>query len=180
MRDKIFELWQQLEYVIIYTCIWKIYIYICVCVSNDTTAPIVPGPPYYRCFTNTLIHTTLGRNPWTSDQPAAEAAAYTRHNTDKRQICTSPAGFEPTIPASERSQAYALDRAANISYYTVVSFMDKCNLLVINLFMPKRSAFFCGVTRRRVAILYRRFGTTYRSHLQGSRSPIKIGPILCP
>jgi hypothetical protein len=32
-----------------------------------------------------------------------------------------------------------------------------------------------------VLILYRRFGTTYRSHLQGARSPrpLKMGPIHC-
>jgi hypothetical protein len=34
-----------------------------------------------------------------------------------------------------------------------------------------RSAIFWDITQRRVIILYRRFGTTYRSHLQGSRSP---------
>jgi len=32
-----------------------------------------------------------------------------------------------------------------------------------------RSALFWGTTQRRVAISYRRFRTTYRSHLQGSR-----------
>ena len=42
-----------------------------------------------------------------------------------------------------------------------------------------------GYTQRRMVILYRRFETTYRSHLQGSRSqrrkgPLKTGPILCP
>jgi hypothetical protein len=30
-----------------------------------------------------------------------------------------------------------------------------------------RSALFWGITRSRVVIIYRRFGTTYRSHLQG-------------
>jgi hypothetical protein len=39
-----------------------------------------------------------------------------------------------------------------------------------------------GITRRRVVIIYRRFGTTYRSHLHGSRFhleswPVKMGPI---
>jgi hypothetical protein len=29
---------------------------------------------------------------------------------------------------------------------------------------------FCDITQRRVVILYRRFGTTYQSHLQGPRS----------
>jgi hypothetical protein len=37
--------------------------------------------------------------------------------------------------------------------------------------MFMRSAFFWGITQRRVVILYRRFGTTYRSHFEGSRSP---------
>jgi hypothetical protein len=53
-----------------------------------------------------------------------------------------------------------------------------------------RSALFWDITQRWVVIVYRRFGTTYRSHLQRSRSPrrlssltswpLKIGPIGCP
>jgi hypothetical protein len=43
-----------------------------------------------------------------------------------------------------------------------------------------RRAFFQGVTQSRVVILYQRFGITYRSHLQGSRSPMKMGLICCP
>jgi hypothetical protein len=49
---------------------------------------------------------------------------------------------------------------------------------------------FWDITRRSVVIVYRRFGTTYRSHLHGSRVrvgkpntdswPLKIGPIRCP
>jgi hypothetical protein len=35
-------------------------------------------------------------------------------------------------------------------------------------------ALFWDITQRRVVIIYRRFGTTYGSHLQGSRSP-KLG-----
>jgi hypothetical protein len=37
-----------------------------------------------------------------------------------------------------------------------------------------RSALFWDITRRRVVIVYRRFGTTYRSHFQGSRVLEKI------
>jgi hypothetical protein len=37
--------------------------------------------------------------------------------------------------------------------------------------MLMRTALFWGITQRRVVILYQHFGTTYRSHLQGSRSP---------
>jgi hypothetical protein len=34
-----------------------------------------------------------------------------------------------------------------------------------------RSAVFWDITQRRVVVLYRRFGTSIRSHLQGPRSP---------
>jgi hypothetical protein len=39
-----------------------------------------------------------------------------------------------------------------------------------------RPALFWDITQRRVVILYRRFGTTYRSHLQGS---LKMGRKVC-
>jgi hypothetical protein len=39
------------------------------------------------------------------------------------------------------------------------------------LILSMRTAFFWGITQRRMVILYRLFGRTYRSHLQGSRSP---------
>jgi hypothetical protein len=41
-----------------------------------------------------------------------------------------------------------------------------------------RSALFWGITQHRVVILYRRFGTTYWSHLQGSRSPRRVYSLL--
>ena len=44
---------------------------------------------------------------------------------------------------------------------------------------PIRSVVFCDFTQREVVIPYRRFRTTYRSHLQGSRNQ-KMGPIGCP
>jgi hypothetical protein len=39
-----------------------------------------------------------------------------------------------------------------------------------------RSALFWDVAQRTVVIPYRRFGTTYRSHLQGPRNPRFLGP----
>jgi len=46
-----------------------------------------------------------------------------------------------------------------------------------------RSALFRNITQRIMVIPYRRFGTTYRFRLQGSRSPrrpLKMGPTSCP
>jgi uncharacterized membrane protein YGL010W len=40
-----------------------------------------------------------------------------------------------------------------------------------------RSTLFCDFTQRRVVNPYRRLGTTYRSHLQGSSNPKSVGLI---
>ena len=56
-------------------------------------------------------HTTVGR---TLDELSAHPRDLysTTHNTHKRQTSMPPAGIEPVIPASERPQTRALDRAA--------------------------------------------------------------------
>jgi hypothetical protein len=41
------------------------------------------------------------------------------------------------------------------------------------------SALFWGVTQRRVVFVYRRFGTTYRSHLQDFVDFLTLEPIRC-
>jgi hypothetical protein len=65
-----------------------------------------PGLPL-RGFAITLIgHTTLGKTP--SDHSDAQ----TRHNTCNRQTSSPLVKFELTIPANERPQTDALDRAA--------------------------------------------------------------------
>jgi hypothetical protein len=45
---------------------------------------------------------------WTSDQPDAETST-----CSQKTYIHSPEDFEPTIPATERPQTYALDRAAS-------------------------------------------------------------------
>ena len=64
-----------------------------------------------------------------------------------------------------------------------------CEIYCINVtFLGVRSALFWDITQRRVVMIYRRFGTTYLSHLEGSRSPkktwtswpLKIEPIRWP
>jgi len=53
--------------------------------------------------------------------------------------------------------------------------------LVLDFRLPpqRKSSFFWDVTQRWQVVMYRRFGTTYRSHLQGSVSSriIKMGSI---
>ena len=78
---------------------------------HDATAPCGPRPPHYRGFTITLRHTTLGGTPL-YEWSARHRDLHLIHNTHKRQTSMPPAGFEPTIPASERPHTQALDRAA--------------------------------------------------------------------
>jgi hypothetical protein len=70
------------------------------------------GRPIFRGFTITFRHTTLGRTPL-DEGPARRRDLYlTTHNIHKRQTSMPSAGFEPTIPVSERPQTQALDRTA--------------------------------------------------------------------
>jgi hypothetical protein len=79
---------------------------------HGATAPSGPGPSHYRGFTITLRHTTVGRTPLDEWSAPRRDLYLTTHNTHKRQTSMPSAGFEPTIPASERPQTHALDRAA--------------------------------------------------------------------
>ena len=47
-----------------------------------------------------------------SDQPDSETSTWNTQHSKERQTSMPPAGFEPTIPASERQQIHALDRSA--------------------------------------------------------------------
>ena len=49
----------------------------------------------------------------TRDQPVAEASTCTIHKEHTRRITVPPTGFELAIPAIERPQTYAFDRAAS-------------------------------------------------------------------
>ena len=51
---------------------------------------------------------------WTGDRPFADLTTFTR----ERERSTSPAGFEPAIPASEQPHTMILDRAKNIEIHS--------------------------------------------------------------
>jgi hypothetical protein len=69
-------------------------------------------PLHCRGFTVTLRHTRVGRTPLDKWSARRRDLCLTTHSTHKRQTSMPPPGFETTIPASERSQTHALDRAA--------------------------------------------------------------------
>jgi hypothetical protein len=66
-------------------------------------------PPLIGLRDYTIGHITLGRVPL-SPTPENSTWQYAIITTDKHQC--PPAGFEATIPASERPRTHALDRVA--------------------------------------------------------------------
>jgi len=55
---------------------------------------------------------TLGASPLDEWWARCRELYLTTRNIHKRQTFISPAGFEPTIPANERTQTHALNRGA--------------------------------------------------------------------
>ena len=67
---------------------------------------------FFRFLDYTQRRTAIDRT-FLDEWPARRKNLYlTTHNTHNRQISMPAVGFESTIPASERPQTHALDRAA--------------------------------------------------------------------
>ena len=74
--------------------------------------PRVMASSFLRFPDHTQRRTTDGRTSLDEWSARRRDFYLTTHNTHNRQTSMPPAGFEPTISAGERSQTYALDRAA--------------------------------------------------------------------
>ena len=66
---------------------------------------------FLRLLEHTQRRTTVGRTPLEEGSASRKDLYPTVQNTHNRQTSMPPVGFEPTIPAGERPQTYALDRA---------------------------------------------------------------------
>ena len=67
---------------------------------------------FTRFLDHTQRRTTVGRTPLDEWSARRRDLYLKTHNTHNRQTSMPLVGFEPTISAGERSQTYALDRAA--------------------------------------------------------------------
>ena len=114
-----------------YTFFWaNLYI-----VYHGAAAPSGPRPPHYRGYMITLRHTTAGMTPLDEWSARRRDLYLTTRNTHKRKTSLPPAGFEPAIPASEKPQTHALNRAATgigsyyiYYYYFYVTLQKSCNI----------------------------------------------------
>jgi hypothetical protein len=88
-------------------------------------SPSEPKPPHYREFTITLRPTTLGRTPLDEWSARRRDLYLTTHDNHTRQISIPPAGFEPTIPASNQDLNYIcghIYQQLDFNITTVVSY----------------------------------------------------------
>ena len=89
------------------------HMYVCMYVFPP---PMAQQPPLDKGLLNIEASRSHSDTPksvgllWTNDQLVAVTSTW--YNTEERKLSMPPARFEPAIPASERPQTDALDRAA--------------------------------------------------------------------
>jgi hypothetical protein len=103
-----------------------------------------------RLHDHTQTHTTVGRTPLDEWWARRRDLYLTTHNNHKRQTSMPAAGFEFTMPGSERPQTLALDRAATGSgalhitfvrlFYSLIKMTSKIKLWkqIKTLMKPRR------------------------------------------
>jgi len=73
--------------------------------------PVSLASSFTRFLDHTQRRTTLGKTPLDEWSALRRDLYLTTHNTHNIQTSMPPVGFESLIPASERPQTHALDRA---------------------------------------------------------------------
>jgi len=118
----------------LYLTVVQFLVCVCVCVVNfffffgpmELRPNASCGLSSFLRFLDHTRRTTVGRTPLYEWSAPRRDLYLTTYNTDNRQTCMTPAGFEPTFPASERSQTYTLNlieitnkmRSWSIIYYS--------------------------------------------------------------
>ena len=85
---------------------------VCLCVFGATAPQWARTSSFMKFLDHTQRCTTLSRTPLDEWSARRRDVYLTTHNSPNRQTSMPPVGFEPTMSAGERPQAYALGRAA--------------------------------------------------------------------
>jgi hypothetical protein len=119
----------------IITSIWGISIYLSACLSVCLSRAYSPrGRWSLFQFLNPY---TVGRPPWTGDQPVSRPLPThrtTQTENKRTQTSMTRVGFEPTIPVFQRAKTvHALDRAATAIkaavYRSSINRITSCNAI---------------------------------------------------
>jgi hypothetical protein len=96
------------KHVVVYN---KRLLFVCLFVFG-AVAQRGPWPPHSRGFLITQRRTAVGMTPLDEWSARRRDLYLAKRNTHDKNTSMPPVGFEPTIPASERPQIYALVRAS--------------------------------------------------------------------
>jgi hypothetical protein len=99
---------------------------------------------FVRFLYTTQRHNTVGRTPLDKWSARRRNFYLTTHNTHNRETSMPSAGFEPTIPAGERPQTHALDRAVT---GTGCFIYNQINTTIMELEMGTKFLFSCVRTQ---------------------------------
>ena len=89
--------------------------------------------PFFKFLDHTQRRSTVGRTPLDEWSARRRDLYLTTHDTHNRQISKPPVGFEPTIPAGEQPQTYALDRAATGTGNIYICGTKSCSSSIRNI-----------------------------------------------
>ena len=96
---------------------------------------------FLRFLDHTQQRTAVSRTPLNEWSARRRELYLTTHNIHNRQTDMPSVGFEPTISAGERPQAYALDRAAtgtgNSIYIYIYIYIYICTRIYIHMYVSK-------------------------------------------
>jgi hypothetical protein len=90
---------------------------------------------FMRFLDHTQRRSTGGRTPLDERSASHRVLYLTTHNTNNTQTSMDPVGCEPTIPAGERPQTHALDRAATGTGQNFTA--EKCSPFGFPVFLSK-------------------------------------------
>ena len=94
---------------------------------------------FMRFLDHTQRRTTVGRTPLDEWSARRRDLYLTIHNTHNGQTSMPQVGFEPAVSASERTQTYALDRAAT---WTVTLQLTKLKIGIVTSLKGVRNFFY--------------------------------------
>jgi len=112
---------------------WIVFIFLLTILRSPTSVCFWHGSPqcgrassFMRFPDHAQRITTVGTTPLDEWSVRRREPYLTTHNTHNRQTSIPIVGFEPTISAGERSQNYAIDRAATGTSSPTLVHKDIC------------------------------------------------------
>jgi hypothetical protein len=117
-----------------------IYIVFCFFLCHSPPPQWVRASSFTRFLDHTQRRTTVGRTPPDELSARRRDLYLTTRDTHNRETSMTSVGFEPTVSEDERTQTYALDRAASgTGTFILYRLIQKMQIGKFNIHYPMQS-----------------------------------------